>query len=55
VSQPAEGIKPESVSVRPVFDRLSPFIERPRLRGAWGSALTPDRRPLQSATRSAAA
>lgn len=40
MSLPAEGIKPESVSVRQVFDRLSPLIERPPLRGAWGSALT---------------
>jgi hypothetical protein len=48
VSLAAEGIKPESVSVRPIFDRLSPFIERPRLRGAWGSDLIPDRQPLQS-------
>jgi hypothetical protein len=48
VSLPAEGIKPESVSVRPVFDRLSPFIERLRLRGAWGFGLDADRRPLQS-------
>jgi hypothetical protein len=40
VSLPAEGVEPENVSVRPVFDRLSPFIERPPLRGAWGSALT---------------